>query len=193
MPSRETGYDCRGFKWMAAIGLTLALVLAGIMAGTTSSAQAKYRQANCAKFVKQFRKAKTAKHKRVAKRRFMACNVKRKAYNRVKDWRFVGNRSDGEPIDITLCANGISADNVGGAYEDVFRWGWRIDRAGFKGKYFRAGFAAKLKGGERVGALAFTKSGWQVGTYILGRLDKFGHATRTRAKSECRTLSRGRR
>lgn len=165
-------------------GLLLLIVAILIPAG---SAEAKYKQPACAKFAKKVKQSKGGA-KRVAKLRLKACKANRKVYNRVKNSRFTGTRSDGEPIDIVLCANGIVADDPDSEFGQTFRDGWRIDFSKVKGRYFEAGFAAKIDGGERVGALKLDKSGWQVGTYSLDRLTDFGPAERTDAKALCRTL-----
>lgn len=167
------------------VGLVIALV-AGL-ALAASPAEAKYMQPKCKKQAKAVAKAKGSA-KRTAKLRLKSCVNNRKAYNRIKDSRFTGIRSDGIAIDIVLCADGTVADDPESEFGQVFRKGWRIDVSSFRGKYFEAGFAAKIDGGERVGAIKFDKTGWQVGIYSLGSLTEYGPATRTDAKKLCRTL-----
>jgi hypothetical protein len=167
------------------IGVFFALMATSVVAA--DSAQAKYTQPNCKTQAKNVRKAKGAR-KRLAKSRLKACKSNLKAYKRVRNFRFTGTRSDGEPIDIVLCANGKVGDDIDSGYGQITRKGWRIDTSRFRGRYFEAGFAAKINGGERVGALKFDKQGWQVGIYSLDRLYEFGPAKRTNAKKICRTL-----
>ena len=168
----------------AIIGLMLIAALTLIPAG---SAEAKYKQPTCGKFVKKVKQSKGAA-KRAAKRRLKNCETTRKVYNRVKDSRFTGTRADGVTEDIVLCANGTVADDPDSEFGQTFRGGWRIDVAKTKGRFFQAGFAAKIDGGERVGALKFDRSGWQVGIYGLDGLTDFGPAERTDARELCRTL-----
>lgn len=189
---RESAVAISG-RAVVACALVAALTLVGVLAFGASSASAKYRQPGCAAFAKQVRKAKTATQKRAARTRLRRCSVNRRVYNRVKDGRYVGVRADGEPIDITLCANGKFADAYGTPYQDVGRRGWKITRAGVRGKYFTAAFAGSLGGGgigiaERVGGLKFNKAGWHVGIESLGRLTDFGPARRYKARGICRKL-----
>jgi hypothetical protein len=175
------------------VALAATLTVAGVGVFGASNASAKYRQPGCASYAKQVRKAKTGAQKRRARARLRRCSVNRRVYNRVKDGRYVGVRADGEPIDITLCANGKFADDYGSEFQDVGRLGWKITRANAKGRYFTAGFAGRLPGGgigiaERVGGLRFNKSGWQVGIESLGRLTEFGPARRYNARGICRRL-----
>lgn len=176
-----------GRRSVVALTIAFTLVVVATLTLSAGAAEAKYGQPTCGKFAKQVKKAKGDK-KRLAKFRLKACKDNRKAYNRIKDSRFVGTRSDGVAIDITLCANGKVADDVDSEFGRVTRDGWRIDVSKVKGRYFEAGFAAKIEGGERVGALKFYRTGWQVGTYSLGTLSDFGVAKRTDAKQLCRTL-----
>ncbi len=181
--TRESGN--RGLITAAAIALSL--LLAAALMFSAGTAEAKYKQPNCGKFAKKVKKAKGAK-KRIAKFQLKTCKDNRKVYNKVKDSRFIGTRSDGQPIDVTLCANGIVADDVGNGTAGINRGGWKIETAKVKGRFFEAGFAGKIDGGERVGALKFDRTGWQVGIYALDRLYDFGPAEKTDAKKLCRTL-----
>jgi hypothetical protein len=173
--------------------LAAAVASVGILAFGAGSAPAKYRQPGCAGFAKQVRKAKTGARKRVARARLRRCSVNRRVYNRVKDGRYVGVREDGEPIDITLCANGKFADNYGSPFQDVGRRGWKITASVAKGKYFTAVFAGSLGSagigiGERIGGLKFTGAGWKVGIDKLGRQGEYGPARRYNARGICRRL-----
>ncbi len=101
-------------------------------------------------------------------------------------------RSDGEPIDITLCANGKSADDVDSPFKDVYRKGWIIEGAKYKDKKnFEGGFAAKLGANSaRAGAIKLGKNGWEVGISSFDGSDlyNYGPATKTNAEKICRNL-----
>ena len=186
MIERPTFFIPSHKRFFVALTVALSLLVGGALTAA-GPAEAKYKQPTCGKFTKKLKKAKGAK-KKLAKLALKNCKNDRKVYNRVKDSRFVGVRSDGVEEDITLCANGIVADDVDSEFGQIFRGGWRIDISKVKGRYFEAGFAAKIDGGERVGALKFDRSGWQVGIFSLDTLYEFGPAERTDARELCATL-----
>lgn len=189
------GPSLRGFRPVLIGCLGLAVAFAGLLAlagATSQAAGGKYFQSRCAGNVKQVRNAKNARQRRAAQARLARCRTNLRVYNLVKNSRFVGVRADGEPIDITLCANGKSADDAGSQFEDVYRLGWKITGARIvQGKYYVADFKAKLGGGgERVGSLKRSGRGFMVGIdRSLGDGDpEFGPAKKTDATRTCRTL-----
>ena len=168
------------------VALAAVLAATGIMAFGSGTADAKVKQPTCGKYKKAIKKAKSKDKKVRAKFNLKTCKNNRKVYNKVKNGRYVGVREDGEPIDITLCANGKAVDDIGSDFQQVYRKGWKIEGAKVRGKFFEAGFDAKLGAtSSRVGALKFDKSGWQVGIYSLGESYSFGPAKRTNAKKLC--------
>lgn len=170
-----------------ALALGAIIMLAGLMTLGTGTAGAKVKQPGCAKFKKQKRKAKTKSKRRRATSRLRHCKTNRKVYNKVKNGRYRGYREDGQYVDITLCANGVIADNIGAGNEDLHRSGWKISMARVKGKRFAAAFEGSRNIG-RVGSIKRTGKGWQVGIEIGGINAHYGDATRTNYKKECRRL-----
>lgn len=184
--TRSASLDSR--KVLTAV-LASVLVFTGLMALNSAPAEAKYKQPSCGKFKKAIKKAKGKNQKLRAKSNLKSCKDNRKVYNKVKNGRYVGVREDGQPIDITLCANGKAADDVGSEFEQVYRKGWKIEGAKVKGKYFEGGFEASLgANANRAGSLKLDKSGWQVGIYSLGESYEFGPAERTNAAKLCKQL-----
>ncbi len=91
--------------------LAVAFAVTGILAFGHDQAQAKFKQPGCAKFNKKIKKAKGKTAKKRLKLKSKQCKANRKVYNQVKNSRFVGARSDGEPVDLIFCANGKLADD----------------------------------------------------------------------------------
>lgn len=186
----NVGVRTTGRYWprnVVAVALGTIIALTGVMTLGSETAGAKVKQPGCAKFKKQKRQAKTKSKRRGAASRLKRCGTNRKVYNMVKDGRYRGYRDDGEYIDITLCANGIIADDLGASNEDLHRSGWKILYARAKGKRFAAAFEGSRSVG-RFGSIKRTGKGWQVGAEIGGINAHYGDATRTNYKKECRKL-----
>ncbi len=189
----------RGARLIMMLVLVLAIALTGTLAAGAGQAEAKFKQTGCAKFKKKMKKANGKAKKQKMKRKFKQCKKNRKVYNQVKNSRFVGARSDGEPVDLIFCANGKLADDYGSQFEQIYRKGWRITDAKVRGKNFTAtyeAFISKSKVGStgltqiatRAGSLAKKKGKWQSGTESFGVPDNLGDVKRTNAKKECRKL-----
>lgn len=170
------------------LGIAAALGLAGVLSLAGGTAQAKVKQPGCAKFAKQKRKAKNGDQKRRAKSKLKQCRANAKVYNQVKNSRYVGARSDGEPVDLIFCANGKFADDLGSSIERIYGKGWRITDARVKGKNFTAVHEVPEKGGFRIGSLVRRNGKWQSGSENSGESDLLGDVTRTNATKECRQI-----
>ncbi len=181
------------------LAVAVAVALTGILAAGASQAEAKFKQPGCAKFKKKMKKAKGKTAKKRLKQKLKQCRANRKVYNQVKNSRFTGARSDGEPVDLIFCANGKLADDPDSQFGTVYRKGWRITDARVRGKNFTAVYEAlisKSKVGStnqvqiaaRTGSLVRKKGKWQSGSESFGRPDLLGDVKKTNAKKECRGL-----
>ncbi|MBK8294409.1 MAG: hypothetical protein IPK93_06415 [Solirubrobacterales bacterium] len=175
-------------------GIGPIIALTGMLAIGSTSAEAKFKQAGCAKFKKKLKKAKGNKKLRL-KYKLKECKANRKAYNQIKNSRFVGFRSDGLPVDIILCANGRFADDYGTGSGEVYKKGWRITGAKFRGKNFTAVYEAldsqtKTQISTRAGSLAKKKGKWQsgIGSSNFTEPERLGDVTKTNAKKICNKL-----
>jgi hypothetical protein len=188
-----------GFRVLPVLLIAAAVAVAGLATSGTSVAGAKFKQPGCSKFAKQKKKAKGKAKKQRAKSKLKQCKANRKAYNQVKDSRFVGTRSDGEPVDIILCANGKFADDYGSSVEQIYRKGWRITDARVKGKNFTAAYEALIEKSPvgntgqtqvaaRTGSLVKKNGKWQSGAENSGKPYLAGDVEKTDAKKECRKL-----
>jgi hypothetical protein len=182
-----------GFRAIPVLVVAAAVALAGLFAAGAPGAQAKFKQPGCAKFKKKVRKANSKAKKKRAKRQLKQCKADRKVYNQVKDSRFVGNRSDGEPVDIILCANGKFVDDYDSSFEDVYRKGWRITDARVKGKNFTATYEALIgrtsnQVSTRAGSLIRKNGSWQSGAESFGKPYLEGDVKKTDATKICRKV-----
>ncbi|MGA7396430.1 MAG: hypothetical protein WBW62_03185 [Solirubrobacterales bacterium] len=174
--------------------LALVVSLVGVLAFAAGPAEAggKVKQSNCKKLSKKLKKAKGKNAKLRLKYNLKGCKNSLKVYNKVKNSRFIGVRSDGQPIDITLCANGKAADDVGTEFEQVYRKGWIIEGGRYKNKKnFEGGFAAKIgANSDRAGSIKFGKNGWEVGisSFDGTELYNYGPAKKSNARKICSKL-----
>ncbi len=187
---RKSGWSPLRAVLIAGLGVIVGLT--GLLAMGEATANAKYRQPGCAKFAKQVRKAKSGNQKLRAKSNLKQCKANRKAYSQVKNSRFVGFRSDGEPIDLIFCANGRVAEDIDSEFGEVYKKGWRITGARFRGKNFTAIYEAlisqtKTQVSTRAGSLAKKNGKWQsgIGSATFTEPDRLGDVTKTNAKKEC--------
>ncbi len=157
--------------------LVVALALfavAGLLitsSGTASDAQAA---------VEYGKKAKKKKKKAI-----------KKASKAIRDGQFVGARGgeDRDAVDWTLCKNGKyeirTTDYYTGSTGVSKGKGWKV----FDAKQTKSGFWAIVKFGKS-GYVAMAKNGkqWKVGIDYFHKPSQMGNATRTNAKSLCKTL-----
>ncbi len=179
--------------------LAVAFAVTGILAFGHDQAQAKFKQPGCSKFSKKIKKAKGKAAKKRLKLKSKQCRANRKVYSQVKNSRFVGARSDGEPVDLIFCANGKVADDLGSPFESIYRKGWRITDARFRGKNFTAAYDALISKspigntgsfqiGTRSGSLAKKNGKWQSGSDSFGDPTLLGDVKKSNARKECRKL-----
>lgn len=133
-------------------GVLLALVM---LAGTAGTAEAKWKQNNCAKAKKQVKKAqkklrqaKPGAAKRAAKarlkttkKRLKHCRQNLKVYKLIRNGKYEGVDTSGP---VARDANDIFCAN--GRYYDTWQWrnkGWRVTNSRFKNK---KNFAAVVEG-----------------------------------------------
>lgn len=191
--SRVDGSGFPGLRAVPALLVAAAVALAGLFAAGAPMAQAKFKQPGCAKFKKKVSKANSKAKKKRAKLQLKQCKANRKVYNQVKDSRFVGARSDGEPVDIILCANGKFVDDYDSAFEDIYRKGWRITDARVKGKNFTAAYEALIEKtssqvSTRAGSLLRRNGNWQSGAESFGEPYLEGDVKKTDATKICRKV-----
>lgn len=184
-------------RWIAMLSLAFAIALAGLIASGSGTARANFKQPGCAKFKKKLKRTRGKAGKARVRRALKQCKANRKVYNQLRDFRFVGTREDGEPVDLLFCSNGLFADKLDSTYGEIYRKGWRIRDAKFKGKNFTAVYEALIgrsKVGGRVqistraGSLARKNGKWQSGTESFGVPGLLGDVTRTKAKKDCNRL-----
>ncbi len=195
----SAGTNRQRVRLIGVLVLAFAIAVTGMLALDPGQAQAKFKQPGCSKFKKKMKKTKSKAKKKQLKRKFKQCKANRKVYNQVKDSRFVGARSDGEPVDLIFCANGKVADDLGSQFENIYRKGWRITDARIRGKNFTAAYDALISRspigntgsfqvGTRSGSLAKKNGKWQSGSDSFGDPTLLGDVKKTNAKKECRKL-----
>lgn len=189
----------RGTRLIGVLLLAIAVAVTGLIALEPGRAQAKFKQQGCAKIKKKMKQAKSKEKKQRLKRKLKQCKANLKVYNQVRNSRFVGARSDGEPVDLIFCANGKVADDLGSPFESIYRKGWRITDAKFRGKNFTAAYDALISKspigntgsfaiGTRSGSLAKKNGKWQSGSDSFGEPTLLGDVKKTNARKECRKL-----
>jgi hypothetical protein len=172
-----------------AVGVVLALSVAGLVGPSQAAAALKYKQPTCGKFQKKVNNSTGAK-KRAAKRSLEQCKANMQVYKQVRNSHFVGTRSDGVEIDTQYCANGKWQDDVatGGR---VGTNGWRIVDAKVKNKRgtrFTAVVEAWIPGGRFVQGLIRNGDQWQVGYEFGGEVKSPGDVEKTNARAACAAL-----
>ncbi|NLT06740.1 MAG: hypothetical protein GXY03_10590 [Solirubrobacterales bacterium] len=183
MPARHS-LPVRRLATLLVAAVTCTALAVGL-AQPAAAAKLKFKQPACGKLKKKANKAKPGGAKRSARRAFRQCQANMKAYRQIRNFQYVGSRTDGLAIDSTYCANGKVANRT-----EVYRQGWRVvdAKVARNGKRLKAIVEAWIPGGRFVQGILRQGDVWKVGYESGGRVFNAGEVTRTRAASACRSL-----